>query len=344
MGHDVDVVTMAFRDLPLRETVDGVRVTRVPCLRRHAHSCSVVEAATYLRSALPVARKIAASARFDLVHAHFLLPDGWIARSIARDIGLPYIVTAHGSDVPGYNPHRLKLAHRLLSRPWRAVVRDAAVVVSPSRFLDSLIHASAPDARTEVVPNGIDPAIFRTDLPREPRVLTATRLVRRKGIGHVIATAPSLPEGWSVEVLGDGTDRNIFEDEAASFGGRVRFSGWIDGESAAYRDRLERASVFALPSEAENFPVVLLEAMCAGLPVVTTSGTGCEEVVGDAGILVPPGDREAVVRAIVDLANDEALRSRLGEAGRKRVESLFSWDAVARRYLAIYERIARRTA
>jgi hypothetical protein len=95
-----------------------------------------------------------------------------------------------------------------------------------------------------------------------------------------------------------------------------------------------------LPSEAENFPIVLLEAMAAGLAIITTAGTGCAEVVGDAGLLVPVRDSRAIGRALKRLVEDGDLRQRLGVAARRRIEENFTWRAVARRYVEEYQRHA----
>jgi glycosyltransferase involved in cell wall biosynthesis len=335
-GHAVDVVTMGFRGLPARATVEGVRVHRVPCIRRSPFHCTAAETLTYLMAARPAALSLCASARYDLCHAHFILPDGWLAWHLARRTGLPYVVTAHGSDVPGYNPHRLKLAHVLAAPVWKRAARDAATIVCPSAGLASLVARGEPRARTVIVPNGIDPRVFDSASPRERTVLFASRLLERKGAQQVIAALDSLDGSWSVVVAGDGPFRARLEALASPFGERVRFVGWLDGASSEYRRLFENAAIFALPSEAENFPVVLLEAMTAGAAVVTTRGTGCEEVVGDAGLLVPVRDPAATAGAIARLAGDPDLRASMGEAARRRVEERFSWDAVADGYLCAF--------
>jgi glycosyltransferase involved in cell wall biosynthesis len=336
MGHDVDVVTMGFRDLPSGETVDGVRVRRVSCLRRSAFRCTVPEAASYLAGARYAARTLARSGRYDLIHAHFLFPDGWLAYRLCRRTGLPFIATAHGSDVPGYNPHRLKLAHRLLSPIWKRVVREASRIVCPSQTLASLVRRGSPEARTCVVPNGIMLSDFDPGRERDKTVLCATRLLRRKGVQHVVASMGKLPPEWRLVVAGDGPFLPELQRLAAPFADRVTFTGWLDNASREYRSLFETSGIFALPSDAESFGLVLLEAMAAGMPVVATRGTGCEEVVGDVGLLVPRNDPGAVGEALSRLAEDSALRSYFGAIARKRVEDRFSWDAVARDYLAVY--------
>ena len=95
---------------------------------------------------------------------------------------------------------------------------------------------------------------------------------------------------------------------------------------------------FCFPSEVENFPNVLLEAMAAEMAIVTTKGTGCEEVVGDAAVLVDPGDVAAIRREIRRLVQQPSICRELGQAARKRLEENFGWETIARRYVALYER------
>jgi glycosyltransferase involved in cell wall biosynthesis len=340
MGHEVDVVTMGFRNLPSDDAVDGVRIRRVSCLRRSAFRCTVPEAASYLAGARRTALTLAGSGRYELIHAHFLFPDGWLAYHLRRRTGLPFIATAHGSDVPGYNPHRLKLAHLLLSPIWKRVVHEASRIVCPSQTLASLVRRGAPAARTCVVPNGIMLSDFDPGRERDKTVLCATRLLPRKGVQHVVASMGKLPPEWRLVVAGDGPFLPELRRLAAPLSGRVTFAGWLDNASREYRSLFETSGIFALPSDAENFPVSLLEAMAAGMPIVTTRGTGCEEVVGDSALLVPAGDPAATGEALSRLAGDAALRFRLGDAARARVEDRFSWEAVTSAYLGIYREAA----
>jgi glycosyltransferase involved in cell wall biosynthesis len=116
-GHSVDVVTMGFHGLPKHDEVNGVQVYRVPCVRRKKFVCTLPEAATYMFSAIRFVQGLFKKHQYDLIHSHFIFPDGMVAWWITRvlDMDIPFIITAHGSDVPGYNPHRLKLAHKLFA-------------------------------------------------------------------------------------------------------------------------------------------------------------------------------------------------------------------------------------
>jgi glycosyltransferase involved in cell wall biosynthesis len=331
-GHEVDLVTMAFRGQPAREEVDGVAVHRVPCLRRSAEICRPHEMLTYLARALPFARELVRRRRHDVNHTHFIFPDGLLALRLKRELGLPFVVTAHGSDVPGYNPDRFALLHRLTGPAWRAVVRAADRLVSPSEQLAALIRRRASDAPLAVIPNGIALDRFAHRRRRENRVLVVTRLFERKGVQHLLRALDGAPLGWPVDVVGEGPFRPSLEAQADAIPTPVRFHGWLDNAAPELRELYETSRIFVFPSDVENFPVVLLEAMAAGLAIVTTRGTGCDAVIGEAGIAVPPRDPAALRAALDRLTADPALCERLGRAARARVERHFGWSAVAGRY------------
>ena len=150
MGHEVDVVTMRYRGLPKRELVDGVDVHRVPCVRLSTSWCTMAEQATYLATVVPYAVKLARRRYYDINHTHFIFPDGLAAMSLRRIVGLPYMITSHGSDVPGFNPHRFLLAHRTLAPVWRQVVAGAEQIVCPSELQQGArpaLDAGCPDHR-----------------------------------------------------------------------------------------------------------------------------------------------------------------------------------------------------
>jgi glycosyltransferase involved in cell wall biosynthesis len=340
-GHEVDLVTMSFREHPREELMDGVRVYRVPCLRKTKHSCSTPEAFSYVAGAMPTVHRLLSRHRYDIGHAHFILPDGLLVWQAQRYAGLPYIITAHGSDVPGYNPHRLHTAHKLVRPVWQAVVEGAGRIVCPSRILEQLVHAQHPaSGKTTVIPNGLQvgPSPER---PRGPQVLMVTRMLERKGAQYLLAALAHTPIAAEVHLVGDGPYLPELRRQADALRSPAKFWGWLDNSSRELREIYDRSGIFVLPSEAENFPIVLLEAMAAGLAIVTTEGTGCAEVVGDAGLLVPPRDLDALGRALHQLVDDADLRQRLGTAARRRILENFTWQAVAQRYLEEYARHAR---
>jgi glycosyltransferase involved in cell wall biosynthesis len=111
----------------------------------------------------------------------------------------------------------------------------------------------------------------------------------------------------------------------------------LQGNRSDIERFLESADVFVLPSRWEGLPVALLEAMGAGLPVVATRVEGVEEVVehDGQGLLVPPGDLEALVRSLLRLIEQPDLRERMGKAARKRIEESYTIDIMCERYLRV---------
>jgi glycosyltransferase involved in cell wall biosynthesis len=339
-GWSIDLVTAAFSGLAPQEEVNGVSVWRAPCVRRREHYCSAPEAGTYALAALPAVRRLTRARRPDFIHAHFILPDGLIAWLTARQLSIPYVITAHGSDVPGYNAHRLKMAHRLLAPLWKRIVEQAAVVVCPSEHLNRLIAATRASARTIVIPNGFEVDKF-APRRKEKRILVVTRMLERKGVQYVLQALDGLRLDFEIDIVGDGPYLPTLKSMAHSNHLPARFWGWLDNNSPELKALYESASIFALPSERENFPVTLLEAMAAGAAIITTEGTGCEEVVGDAGWLVPPRDVAAIRAALSTLANDFECRRAYGAQARARVEEHFSWAVVGRRYRTAYHQYVR---
>lgn len=113
----------------------------------------------------------------------------------------------------------------------------------------------------------------------------------------------------------------------------ITWWGFLYNQSQNIRELYETSRIFVFPSESENFPIVLLEAMAAGMAIIVARVTGYAGVVSDTGILVDKRDSEAIRKALVTLINGRALRARLGKAARKRLENNFSWRSVTRQYL-----------
>jgi glycosyltransferase involved in cell wall biosynthesis len=191
-----------------------------------------------------------------------------------------------------------------------------------------------------VIPNGFRPGRFEP-AEKENRILLCSRLVERKGFHYFLEAIADLPlAGWTIDIVGDGPLRGRLETLAKQCRANVRMHGWLDNDSPELADLYGRATIAVLPSEWENFSIALLEAMSAGCAVITTNISGNPEAIGLAGRLVPPRDRAALRQATLELAGDLELCRRLGQAARSRALSLFTWPAVAGRYLEVLQSIA----
>ncbi len=335
-GHAVDLVTMAFSDLPREDVVHGVNVYRVPCVRRKKHLCTMPEAAIYVMAARPTIRQLVSRNDYDINHTHFILPDGLNAARVKRLTGLPYVITAHGSDVPGYNPHRLQLTHRLLAPVWRRITGNASCIVCPSRSIGRLLARRDSNLESTEIPYGFEVGRYDADVPRRRQILVVTRMLRRKGVQYLIQALDGVRLDHEVHIVGDGPYLSTLKKLAAGRSTKIVFHGWLDNRSEQLNSLYEASDIFVLTSEAENFPVALMEAMAAGLAIVTTRGTGCAEVVDDTGFLVEPRDALQIRDALLALTRDPERCRELGHAARRRIETHLAWPVVARRYEELY--------
>jgi glycosyltransferase involved in cell wall biosynthesis len=220
---------------------------------------------------------------------------------------------------------------------------DASLVVCISdHSRGQLMAMTAPRhwERFQVVRLGVDPAAIPYVQPQAGagplRVLNVARMVGPKGHGILLEALAQLDRdgiGFHATLVGDGPDRSRIERLARELGlaGKVEFPGALpaDRTLALYA----QADAFCLPSFAEGLPVVLMEALAAGVPAVASRTAGTPELVEDGrtGLLVSPGRADQTAAALTRLAREPALREQLASAGRKRVEAEYDLRANVRR-------------
>jgi len=341
-GMEIDLITMGYDQLPRHEVKGQLRILRVPCMRSEISVCHPHEMIPYLLLALPKVLRMARRKEYSLNHTHFIFPDGVLAYLAKKFTGLPYVITAHGSDVPGYNPDRFQFLHKLLAPLWAIVARNAETIICPSAHLEDLIHSVDNRVRTTVIPNGIDLDRFDPTRPRERQVLVVTRMVERKGVQYLIDALAGWSWDFKVKIVGDGPYLSELRKKAKDLHVNVEFLGYVDNKSSEFKDLFETSDVYVFTSSSENFPVVLLEAMTAGTAIITSNDTGCAEAVGDCALLVPPENSAAIREALQKLFSNPELREELRKKGRQRVESLFCTDSVTQRYVDLYHSVAAR--
>ncbi|MGE3314340.1 MAG: glycosyltransferase family 4 protein [Planctomycetaceae bacterium] len=339
-GHGVTVVTMGFEDLPREEIQNGVRVIRVPCGRKRRDMASPVEGLRWAWNAWPLLKRLHAQSMFHVCHAHFIMPAGILASWMKREFGVPFLITPHGSDVPGYNRERLKFAHRVAAPWWRRVCAEADRIVCPSHSLQNMVRSATRACDATVIPNGIAALRFRP-LEKQKRILLCSRLVERKGFHLFLeAIAPLNLPGWELDLVGEGPMFARLARQAGSCRIPVHMHGWLDNRDARLAELYGRALIFGLPSEQENFSIALLEGMSAGCAVITTDVSGNPEVIGNTGVLVPPRNVAAIRSAVQELAAHEDRAQRMGNSAARRVASEFTWSNVASRYIAQLQALA----
>ena len=337
LGHHVDLVTMHYRDLPRRESIHGVNIFRTPALRRHPDRCRTHEMATYLLGAWLSTISLLKRHHHDIIHAHFMIPTAPLAYLAARLTRRPFIVTCHGSDVPGHNPARFVRIHKTILPAWRFLTRRCDRIICPSDALRQSILKHTPDVSVNLIPNGIDPQPF-TPTEKTNSILMCSRLFDFKGFQYALEAIKQLKPNWQVNVVGEGPYLDDLKALAADSATPIKFWGWLSKNDPQFHKLFQTSSLFIFPSEAENFPTVLLEALAAGMAIITSTAGGCPEVVGDAALLVEPRNSAAIAEKLQELIASPQLREKLMAAARARAQT-FSWPGIAQQYVDTYREV-----
>ena len=336
-GHRVDVVTMHYGDLPKFEIREGINIYRTPAIRRKPNICHIHELASYLPGALIKAVRLAKRDKFDIIHCHFIMPGGPLAWMTSKLTGIPFLITCHGSDVPGHNPERFTIIHKLIKPVWQFLALRSPLLISPSQSLKKLILHNCPGAEVEIIPNGIHISQFKPS-EKTKSILMCSRIFNFKGFQYAIRAIKDTSLDWQVNLVGEGPYLGELKKLAEGSKTPIKFWGWLDKSNPDFYELFKKSSIFIFPSVAENFPSVLLEAMAAGMAVITSNAGGCPEVVGEAGLLVPPKDADAIRSGLNKLIASDQLRNQFAQAALKRVK-LFDWEYVAGKYVDCYRRL-----
>ncbi|HYB27426.1 MAG TPA: glycosyltransferase [Solirubrobacteraceae bacterium] len=350
VGRHVADVAVGLRELGYEVLTCGpARPVGIPA--DHDHVPLELRRTVSGRDVAMVARfaRIVRHVRPDLVHAHSSKAGAVARLARLREPRIPVVYTPHGFAFAGHFRFRAeRLAYREAERALGHLTDRVVCVCHAEARLAGLVVASR---RVRVVHNGVPPA------PDGPPHAATARLTR---IGPVVCTLGLMRAGKGVETLIDAAPGVLARHPDA------QFAIWGDGpETATLLERarqngVERAThflgpttdpmaalrgvtVFVMPSWRESFPYVTLEAMSAGLPVVSTDVGGVREAIVDGrhGLLVPPGDAHALARAVAGMLDDADQRERLGRAARRRVEEEFTERSMLTGLNEVYTEIVR---
>lgn len=286
--------------------------------------------------------------RPDVVHTH-LAKAGALGRLAARLTGVHAVVhTYHGNVFTGYFGPRASRVVMALER-LLASISTRVIAISETQRADLVARRIARAPRLVTIPIGIDLDPFMTAEPgalrRElglpagaPLVGCVTRLVPIKGVDVLLRAAARL-DGTHVVVVGDGPLEAELKGLAASLGvaPRVTFLGLRPDVAAIYAD----LDVVVLPSRNEGTPLAVIEALASARAVVASRVGGIPDVVGDAGVLVPPDDVDALAAALAALLAGPERRRELGRMARERVQGRYDISLHVARMSELYRGLAR---
>lgn len=344
----IQVTVLASEGNIKRNVVSGgVHIYSVPTHRKSVHHTGPYAISEFLIKGLFAARRLVKHNNYDIIHYFFSIPTGLI--SFFLDQNIPYIVSLRGGDVPGYVRDEVQMLHRIATPVNRLIWRRAEAVVALSHDLGKGVRKVEPGLECQVVYNGVDTDHFRP-LPISEKngsvihILTVCRLLKWKGIQYLFeALSATDKEMFRISVVGTGTYEPELKNRAWELGlkNQVSFVGSKAHEDLSYI--YNQADIFALPSYGDSFGQVFTEAMACGLPIIAARSGGVQEFVenGVNGFLVPPKDSKSIAEAIRRLSASSELRNKMGQNNIQKIKSRFQWDAVARQYKDVYEKVKR---
>ena len=339
-GHDVMILTLSGLGDRGSGTYRGARVEQFGSIR--------LNRLIGLEYRLPVAarrgiREVITDFRPHVVNAHHaFFSTTPMALRVARDLGIPSMLTLHIGDLQAVGGWRGVLARTYESLVVGRVIGRADSVAAVSQA----VAEAVPWKRVAVIPNGVDSEKFRPPDEKGPtsnRVLFVGRLIDNKGPMIMMRAfsdvATELPD-VSLTMVGDGPLRRPLERLSAALGvsDRVTFLGMRSDVDELMRG----CDLLVRPSLVEGMPLTVLEAMASGLPVIASDVAGVGEAVvdGSTGLLVRPGSVDDLSEALLRLMRDPELRVEMGERARRRAVDEFTWERTATETERLLEEVA----
>ncbi len=306
--------------------------------------------------------------RFDLVHIHNPMPGLEMERvgKACRQRGIPYVISTHGYNeiANGEAIHRFSVARRLawrtlVSDPVRRVTANADGVFALSPADVAIVRRMGFEGEISIVTNGVDlppenasatdeAALHRYAIPRRgeddvPTFMFLANHTPNKGLPVLLEAFRGVHSPYRL-ILGGEQRGGIDYDgarKACGPGQEIIVTGRLEDEEVSAL--LRRSDLFVFPTLADTLPLVVLEAMAHGKPVLASRVGGIPfQLDGESGVLVPPGDPAVLAAEIERLARSPDRLAEMGRHARARVEAHFTWPIAAQQALAGYERVLRR--
>lgn len=298
-----------------------------------------------MHRAYRLALKIAKQNPPDLIHAHWVLPNGFIGARLSKTLRLPLVVSLHGSDM------YLARKKKIFGSFARWVLKRANAVTACSPDLQEQAR-NLSEREVTLTEYGVDVNLFTPgEEARQGTVLAVGRLVHKKGfveLLHAFSQIYKYYKNSTIEIVGEGPLLEPLREKAAQLGitDRVRLPG--GAQHSDLPELYRHAEIVAVPSitdlsgNRDGLPNVLLEALASGCAVIASDIPGMRNVIKDHqdGLLVRSGDIEALSSAMVELFRDPQLRERLGSAARQRATSELSWEVKCKQLEGIYAMIS----
>lgn len=334
---EIDLITSSTDKKRIEQFAPNIKIHFLDIGKNgNLHYQSNKDLLKYSREAYRYSKRLMKEKSFDLCHAFFGIPCGYVAMKL----GLPYIVSLRGSDVPFYNKRFYWMDKFVFRRLSRKIWKRAKAVIANSQGLRELALESAPGQDIGIIYNGVDTYEFcPPKIKRRKRkiiLISTGRLIERKGYQYLIPALKNLDE-FELRLIGDGNFGEELRKLAKQNKVNVKFLGKKKHDELV--KYLQDADVFVLPSKNEGMSNSILEAMACGLPIVTTNTGGSEELIKGNGFVVERESIREIRKVLEKYLKNRGLIETQGKRSRKIAENM-NWGSVAGKYLEVYGRCA----
>ena len=287
---------------------------------------------------------------FDLIHAHWIIPQGLIAYLLNKILKIPYIVSIHGSDIFSFNNALFKFIYK--------IILSNAEVVTANSTKTALAAKNIINKDVVIIPMGVDCSLFndkfkhthtQSEKNKAPEILFAGRLIDWKGVSFLLDAISILRLEYPeilLRIVGKGPEqKNLMQKvRQLKIDNNVVFSGAVVNHQLP--DIYRNADVFVIPSiindngETEGLGTVTLEAMACGVPVIGTNVGGIPDIIRNrvTGLLVEEKNGKAIADAIVEIMVNKKLRDEMCKNAHLLVDEKFSWDIISKQFIKVYRK------
>jgi glycosyltransferase involved in cell wall biosynthesis len=364
-AFNITVLTPNYPGAIAEEFIEGIRVHRfryflknfeilagsegiLPTLKKNKLFYLLIP--FFILAELLALLKLIRKTKPDIIHAHWILPQGFVTALANKITGVPFVVTTHGADIYG-------LQGKFASALKRYALKNASIVTVVSKDIQNTIkHKFGASIHTDIIPMGVDSTFFHPDKKnpqlreqygiKGPFLLFVGRLTEKKGGRYLIEAMPALmkqnPEA-KLLVIGTGEEKMNLQHltQNLSISNNVIFAGAIpNNELPAY---FATADIFIGPSikveggDTEGFGLTFVEAAMSGCIIVGTNVGGISDIIvdGETGFLVPEKDPKALAVTLCDILEQLDTLSNITTAARQKMISQFDWQKIAEKYREI---------
>lgn len=307
----------------------------------------------YLVSMFLMLIKVVRATNADIVHCHWIIPQGFIALLSRPFHRAAIIVTAHGADAFSFKSRITRIIKNY-------TIGNANCWTANTGVTAEAVCKSIPSSNLSIIPMGVDTDFFkdgngtrlRSNLAPDTSILLFVgRLVEKKGVSVLLKAFSLLPtrnrERTRLWIVGDGGMRSELETEAEKLRITKQTTFWGKQPNETLPDFFAASNIFVGPSlidsagDTEGQGVVFLEAFASGTPIIASRVGGIPDVIKheESGILVSPRNPDELSNAITRLLNDSKLRIKIAEAGNSVVREIYDWDSISIRFRELYDTV-----